>query len=118
VVVISIILYSFLPPMGILVRIISRLALLPVVAGVAYEFLRFSAAHQDNAFIRLITKPNLALQGLTTREPDRGMLEVAITAFEQVLAFEQGLQTVTDATHIVAGHDKETAVSEPILSPE
>ena len=46
------------------------------------------------------------------------MLEVAITAFEQVLAFEQGLQTVTDATHIVAGHDKETAVSEPILSPE
>lgn len=101
VVVISIILYSFLPPMGILVRIVSRLALLPIVAGIAYEFLRFSASHQDNAFIRLITKPNLALQGLTTREPEMEMLEVAITAFEQVVAFEQG-QPVADETHVVS----------------
>ncbi len=93
VVVISIILYSFLPAMSIPVRILSRLALLPVVAGIAYEFLRFSASHQDNALIRLITKPNLALQSLTTREPEMGMLEVAITAFEQVVAFEQGRES-------------------------
>ena len=118
VVVISIILYSFLPPMSIPVRILSRLALLPVVAGIAYEFLRFSAAHQDNGFIRLITKPNLALQGLTTREPDMGMLEVAITDFEQVVTFEQGVQTVTDSTHIVTSQDGETAVTEPVLSAE
>ncbi|MFN2136586.1 MAG: DUF1385 domain-containing protein [Candidatus Promineifilaceae bacterium] len=100
VVVISIIVYSFLPPMNILVRILSRLVLLPVVAGIAYEFLRFTAAHQDNAFIRLITKPNLALQRLTTREPDTSMLEVAITAFEQVVRFEQG-QKVTEGTQIL-----------------
>ena len=73
VVVISIIFYSFLPPMSLGVRIISRLLLLPVIAGISYEFLRFSAAHQDNAFIRMITKPNLALQRLTTREPDMGL---------------------------------------------
>jgi uncharacterized protein YqhQ len=111
VVVISIILYSFLPSMSIPVRILSRLALLPVVAGIAYEFLRFSAAHQDNALIRLITKPNLALQSLTTREPEMGMLEVAITAFEQVVAFEQG-QEVADETHVVPSAAGDTAVTE------
>ncbi len=102
VVVISIILYSFLPPMGIAVRILSRLLLLPIIAGIAYEFLRFSAAHQDNAFIRLITKPNLALQNLTTREPDESMLEVAIAAFEQVVAYEQG-QRLVEGTQVISG---------------
>lgn len=90
VVVISILLYSLLPEMTLLVRILSRLVLLPVVAGIAYEFLRFTAAHQDKAIIRLITKPNLALQRLTTKEPDEEMLAVAIAAFGQMLAFEQG----------------------------
>lgn len=118
VVVISIILYSFLPPMGLGVRILSRLVLLPVVAGIAYEFLRFSARHQDNAFIRLITKPNLALQRLTTREPEMGMLEVAITAFEQVLNFEQNQQTVTETTHVVAAKDGDTAAAEPVLTAD
>ncbi len=90
VVVISILIYSLLPPLGLLLRIVSRIVLLPVIAGIAYEFLRFTAAHQDKAIIRFITKPNLALQRLTTREPDEGMLEVGIAAFEQVLAFEHG----------------------------
>ncbi|MEZ4514548.1 MAG: DUF1385 domain-containing protein [Chloroflexota bacterium] len=90
VVVISILLYSLLPEMTLLVRIASRLVLLPVVAGIAYEFLRFTAAHQDNGIIRLITKPNLALQRLTTSEPDEEMLAVAICAFQQVVAFERG----------------------------
>jgi uncharacterized protein YqhQ len=88
VVIISILVFSLFPPMLLPVRIISRLLLLPVVAGIAYEFIRFTSRHQDNAFIRLITRPNLALQRLTTREPDEDMLAVAIAAFEQVLAFE------------------------------
>ena len=61
---------------------------MPVVAGISYEFIRFTARHQENAFIRFITKPNLALQRLTTREPESSMLEVAIAAFERVLASE------------------------------
>jgi uncharacterized protein YqhQ len=101
VVVISILLYSFLPPLPLLARIASRLILLPVVAGIAYEFLRFSARHQDNAFIRLLTKPNLALQKLTTREPDMSMLEVAIAAFDQVLAYERSKAVVPDDNTIV-----------------
>ena len=88
VVVISILFFTLLPPMSIPLRIVSRILLLPVVAGIAYEFIRFTARHQENSFIRFITKPNLALQRLTTREPESSMLEVAIAAFERVLASE------------------------------
>ena len=101
VVVISILIYSFLPPMGLGLRMLSRIVLLPVIAGVAYEFLRFSAAHQDNALIRLITKPNLALQHLTTAEPDETMLAVAITAFERMMAYEKGEETVPNTAVLV-----------------
>lgn len=96
VVVVSILVYSLLPPISLLLRLASRVILLPIIAGIAYEFIRFSARHQDNAFIRLITKPNLALQHLTTRPPDLDMLEVAIVAFERVLAYEQGTIALED----------------------
>ena len=102
VVLISIIIYTLLPPMSLLIRVVSRIVLLPVIAGMGYEFLRFTAARQDNAFIRLITKPNLALQHLTTREPDESMLEVAIAALEHVLAYEEGEQEVADRVVTVA----------------
>lgn len=69
-------------------RILSRIVFLPVISGLAYEFIRFTARHQDRRIIRLIIAPNLALQRLTTREPDERMLEVAIAAFEEVLALE------------------------------
>lgn len=105
VVVVSILVYSLLPPMSLPVRLLSRVVLLPVIAGIAYEFIRFSARHQDNAFIRVITKPNLALQHLTTREPDAEMLEVAIMAFERMRAFEEGALAHSD--------EGEASVSEP-----
>ena len=69
---------------------------MPVIAGIANEFIRFSAKHQDNAFIKLVTKPNLALQHLTTREPDASMLEVAILAFERMLAYEEAAMAVEE----------------------
>lgn len=98
VVLLSILLYTLLPPMSIGIRIVSRLLFLPVIAGMAYEFLRFSAVHQSNPIIRLITKPNLALQSLTTREPDEEMLAVAICAFEQMRAAEQIEQNMALST--------------------
>ena len=88
VVVISILLYTLLPPLSLPVRLLSRVVLLPVIAGIAYEFIRFTARHQENPLIRLIIKPNLALQRLTTREPDAEMLAVAIAALERVLTYE------------------------------
>jgi uncharacterized protein YqhQ len=96
VVIISILVYSLLPDLILLMRILSRIILLPVIAGIAYEFLRFTAAHQDKILIRLLTEPNLALQRLTTQEPDEGMLAVAISAFQQVLAFEQSPEAVVE----------------------
>ncbi len=92
VVIFSVLVYSLLPPLGLLWRIGSRLLLLPVIAGIAYEFIRFSARHQDNALVRFISRPNLALQRLTTREPDDSMLAVAIVALEHVLAHERAGQ--------------------------
>ena len=89
--VISILVFALLgrPPMGL--RILSRIVLIPLVAGVAYEYIRFTNRYRDNPIIRAVAKPNLALQSLTTREPDASMLEVAIAALKRVLETEQGL---------------------------
>jgi uncharacterized protein YqhQ len=68
--------------------LISRIVLIPLIAGIAYEVLRFTAKNIDKPIIRAIITPNLALQHLTTRQPDHTMLEVAIVAFKHVLASE------------------------------
>ncbi len=69
-------------------RIVLRLALIPVVAGISYEVLKFLAKF-DNKFVRVIKAPGLALQKLTTRQPDDSMLEVAIAAFKTVQAMDE-----------------------------
>jgi uncharacterized protein YqhQ len=78
----SIILFAALGPLPVLWRFITRILLLPVLAGLAYEYIRWTARHLDNPFVRLLIKPNLALQHLTTREPSMDMLEVSIAAFK------------------------------------
>jgi len=85
---VSVVVFSLLgrPPLPFL--ILSRFLLIPVIAGIAYEFIRFTAKHIENPIIRLIITPNLALQHLTTREPDLDMCEVAITSFKRVLLAE------------------------------
>jgi uncharacterized protein YqhQ len=62
--------------------------LLPVISGIAYEFIRLTARFADRPWMRMVTAPNLALQRLTTREPDDGMIEVAIKALKAVLESE------------------------------
>jgi uncharacterized protein YqhQ len=69
-------------------RVVSRLVLIPVVAGIAYEIMRFSANHRRMPVVGLLIEPGLWLQRLTTREPDRAMLEVAIAALRRVLESE------------------------------
>lgn len=71
---------------NMILRLVSRLVLIPVVAGIAYEFLRFTAAHAANPWVRALIAPQLALQRLTTREPEPAMLECAISALRPVLA--------------------------------
>jgi len=69
-------------------RILSRILLIPVVAGMAYEYIKFINRFRHHRIIRAIAAPNLALQKLTTREPDLSMLEVGITALKCILETE------------------------------
>jgi uncharacterized protein YqhQ len=80
--VLSLFFFTILGPLPFAWRLTSRVVMIPVLAGVAYEYLRWTANHLNLSFVRLIVKPNLALQHMTTREPDEKMLEVAITAFK------------------------------------
>lgn len=88
VVVLSILLFSVLGPLSLWARLVSRLLLIPVLASLAYEYIRLSAKFSEHWLARAIISPNLALQRLTTREPDAGMIEVAIQAFSAMLAKE------------------------------
>ena len=86
VLLISIIVFAPFNLDNLILRFASRIVLIPLVAGVAYEFIRFSASRQSNPLMRLAILPGLLLQGLTTRQPDLPMLEVAIAALRPVLA--------------------------------
>jgi uncharacterized protein YqhQ len=88
--VIAIFVFSLLGRPPLVPRILSRLLLIPVIAGLTYELIKFSAAHRDNPLIRaVVLTPSLALQRLTTREPDESMLEVAIVALQRLLDEEE-----------------------------
>jgi uncharacterized protein YqhQ len=88
--VIAIFIFSLLGRPSLVPRILSRLILIPVIAGLTYELIKFSAAHRDNPLIRgVVLAPSLALQRLTTREPDESMLEVAIAALQRLLDVEE-----------------------------
>jgi uncharacterized protein YqhQ len=82
IVVLSIIFFSLLGPLPLGWRLVSRLLAVPILAGLAYEYIRWSARIQHHGWARPLVLPNLALQKLTTREPEPEMIEVAIAAFE------------------------------------
>ena len=84
----SILIFSLLGPMPILPRMLSRILLIPILAMISYEYIRLTARFSNLVWVRKLLAPNLALQRLTTREPDNEMLEVAITAFKLMRAKE------------------------------
>lgn len=88
-VLVSILVFTFLGPLPMFWRLASRVLLIPVLAGIAVEYIRWTANHLDSPIVRLMIKPNLALQSLTTREPDHSMLEVAIESFKTMRKAEQ-----------------------------
>jgi len=88
VMVISIIFFIFIRVDNTLLRFAIRLLLIPVIAGVSYEFIRL-AGRSNNAVINLLSKPGMWLQALTTREPDDSMIEVAMASVEAVFDWEE-----------------------------
>jgi uncharacterized protein YqhQ len=97
VVVLSIVCFVLLgrPPMEL--RILSRIVLVPVVAAIAYEGIRWAAGHYGNPVVRAILAPGLALQRLTTRPPDDTMVETGIAALKRVLVVDGVLAADADA---------------------
>lgn len=89
VVVISVLIFTLLGPLGLVWRLVSRILLLPVIAGIAYEYLRFTASNLHHPVVAWLIKPNLALQRLTTREPDQQIIEVGIRAFQAMREAEE-----------------------------
>jgi uncharacterized protein YqhQ len=88
-VLLSVLVFSLLGHLPMFWRLVSRILLLPVLAGVAYEYIRWTSSHMDSPFVRVLVRPNLALQHLTTREPSLDMLEVSIAAFNAMQTSER-----------------------------
>ncbi|MCJ7433761.1 MAG: DUF1385 domain-containing protein [Anaerolineales bacterium] len=88
-VLLSILVFTALGPLSLWWRLASRVLLIPVLAGIAVEYIRWTANHLKNPIVQWMIKPNLALQSLTTREPDRAMLEVALESFNTMRKAEQ-----------------------------
>ena len=87
--IVSVLVFTSLGELTLAWRLASRIILIPVLAGIAVEYIRWTANHLDSAFVRFLIKPNLALQSLTTREPDTSMLKVAIESFKTMRLAEQ-----------------------------
>lgn len=100
VVVFSVLLFAALGPLDLLPRLLSRLLLIPVLASLAYEYLRFTARIADRPWAWPLIAPNLYLQRLTTREPEPAMIEVALRAFEAMRTAER--EDTSETARLVA----------------
>lgn len=88
----AVVVFSLLGRPAMWLRILSRILLIPVIAGLSYELLKFAERHRTNWLLRVLwLKPGLALQRLTTGEPDDSMVEVAIVAMRELLSLERSL---------------------------
>jgi uncharacterized protein YqhQ len=85
-VVVSILVFSLLAGQNLIVSVVGRIALVPVIASVSYEILRFGARHRSNAIVKWIFMPGIWLQLITTKQPDDGMVEVAIASMREAIA--------------------------------
>ena len=83
--VIAIIVFTFIPREPLWLVIGSRIVLIPLIASLSYEFIRFNSKYEANKFLSKLSVPNLLLQSLTTKIPDDDQIEVAITAMESAI---------------------------------
>jgi len=95
-IVISILVFSLLGSLPLAWLLLSRVLLLPILAMISYEYIRWTAGHLDSPLISWMMKPNLALQSLTTREPSLEMLEVSIASFNAMVAQEDKIKGEID----------------------
>ena len=102
VMVIGIFVFAFVGQPGWFWLIASRILLLPVIAGLAYELIRFAGKHQDNPILMTLLAPGLWLQRLTTRPPTLDQIEVSIRALQEVLRREGGITAEERKVEVMA----------------
>jgi uncharacterized protein YqhQ len=102
VMVVSVFVYALIGRPPLLWLVGSRIILLPVIAGIAYELIRFAGKHADNRILMTLLAPGLWLQRLTTREPTLDQLEVSIKALKEVLDLEGREQPADRRVEVMA----------------
>ena len=89
VLIIAIFVFALVGQPTLWIRILSRIALIPVIAAISYEIMKFGAGHINNKIVRILLAPGLMLQAITTREPDDSQIEAAISALNEVIKIDQ-----------------------------
>ncbi|MFQ5872629.1 MAG: DUF1385 domain-containing protein [Dehalococcoidia bacterium] len=117
VVVMSIVVFVLLGQPALWIRILSRLALLPLIAGLAYEIIRFHGAHSNNRLLGFILAPSLALQRMTTGKPDEKQIEVAITALNAAIQADAAEETLEADALPVGGVSAQPAAGAKDTTP-
>jgi len=96
VLIVAIFVFALVGQPTLWLRMVSRIALIPVIAVISYEIMRLGAAHINNKIVRVLLAPGLLLQTITTREPDDGQLEVAISALNAVIEIDRAADSGGD----------------------
>jgi len=95
VLIVAIFVFALVGQPTLWIRILSRIALIPVIAVISYEIMKFGAGHINNKIVRVLLAPGLLLQSITTREPDDSQIEAAISALNEVIEIDQA----ADSSH-------------------
>ena len=95
---VSVLFFMFIRVDSPLLRVVYRLVLIPVIAGVSYEFIRL-AGRSDNVIVNLLSKPGMWLQRITTSEPDDEMIEVGIASVEAVFDWKPYVEEIRREMH-------------------
>jgi uncharacterized protein YqhQ len=94
VLIVAIFVFALVGQPTLWIRILSRIALIPVIAIISYEIMKFGASHTDSKIVRVLLAPGLMLQAMTTREPDDSQIEAAIAALNEVISIDQTAITI------------------------
>jgi uncharacterized protein YqhQ len=89
VLIVAIFVFALVGQPTLWIRMLSRIALIPVIAAISYEIMKFGASHVENPVVRIFLAPGLLLQSITTREPDDSQIEAAISALNEVIKIDQ-----------------------------
>ena len=127
-IIVSILLFSLLAGAELWVAIVGRILLIPVIAAVSYEILRWGARHRENTLVRWLFLPGIWLQSITTKQPDDSMIEIAIASLQEAMAangdtapegsWDPEREPIPDARKLAEDRSRDTADVEAVDEAE